>query len=62
MLKERKEQEKMQREQKKIVMEEKIQEWLNMKKEQVDRHCFKPSNCQSLLCLPFADLASLTVN
>lgn len=52
----------MQREQKKIVMEEKIQEWLNMKKEQVDRHCFKPSNCQSLLCLPFADLASLTVN
>lgn len=31
----------MQREQKKIVMGEKIQEWLNMKKEQVYNHCFK---------------------
>lgn len=30
----------MKREEKKIVMEEKIQEWLNMKKEQVD-HRFK---------------------
>lgn len=28
-------------EEKKIVMEEKIQEWLNMKKEQVAHHCFK---------------------
>lgn len=36
MLKERKEQEKQQQEQKKFVMEEKIQEWLNIKKEQVD--------------------------
>lgn len=31
----------MQREQKKIAMEEKIQEWLNVKKEQVDDRCFK---------------------
>lgn len=31
----------MQREQKKIVMEEKIHEWLNMKKEQVDNCWFK---------------------
>lgn len=44
MLKERKEQEKMQRERKKFVIEEKIQEWLNMKKEQVDGQCFKLSN------------------
>lgn len=29
----------MKREEKKIVMEEKIQEWLNMKKEQVAHHC-----------------------
>lgn len=61
MLKERKEKEKMQREQKKFVMEEKIQEWLNMKKEQVDHHCLMLSNCQSL-CLPFPNLACLTVN
>lgn len=43
MLKQRKEQEKIQQKQKKFVMEEKIQEWLNMKKEQVARHCFHSS-------------------
>lgn len=58
MLKQRKEQEKIQRKQKRFVMEEKIQEWLNMKKTQVARHCFKLSNCQSF----FPNLASLTVN
>lgn len=31
----------MKREEKKIVMEEKIQEWLNVKKEQVAHHYFK---------------------
>lgn len=51
MLKERKEQEKMQRERKKFVMEEKIQEWLNMKKEQVDQ-CFKLSNASHSCAFP----------
>lgn len=62
MLKERKELEKMQQKQKKFAMEEKIREWLNMKKEQVARRCFKLSNCQSLLCSSFPNLASLTAN
>lgn len=46
MLKERKGQEEMQREHKKIVMKEKIQEWLMMKKEQVDNH-FKHVNIKT---------------
>lgn len=52
MLKERKEQEKMQQERKKFVMEEKIQEWLNMKKEQVDCQCFKLSNASHSCAYP----------
>lgn len=41
----------MQREKKKSVMEEKIQEWLNMKKDQVD-HCFKLSNASHSWAYP----------
>lgn len=41
LLKEKQEEEEREREQKKIVMEEKIQEWLKMKREQVQNRCFK---------------------